>query len=247
MSQHVLITGATDGIGLELARRYHTRGARLVLIGRRALDELDEPCFSTSTYCRVDLADIAAPAIVAQFLQTHAIQTLDLLIHNAAIGYYGSLEQQTAANTRQLIAVDLRAPIALTHQLLPQLNAARGKLVFISSVAAALPTPDYAVYGAAKAALDGFVRNLRVELRGRVAVQLIVPGATRTTMHLKSGAPLDKLGWQRFPSAGAVAEQIVRAIDRGRATTTIGLSNQLLRFGGRHLSWLVDRLVVRNR
>jgi short-subunit dehydrogenase len=115
--------------------------------------------------------------------------------------------------------------------------------VYISSVASALPTPDYAGYGATKAALDGFAANLRIELCGRVRVQTIAPGATRTAMHAKSGAPLDRLGWRRFPPPERVAGAIVDAIDRGRPVTTIGRRNGLLRFGGRYLGDAIDRFM----
>jgi len=90
-----------------------------------------------------------------------------------------------------------------------------GRVIFIGSVAAALPAPDYAVYGATKAALEGFARSLRVELRGRVGVQVIHPGATRTGMHAKAGAPLERMGWTDFPPPERAARQIVRAIAGG--------------------------------
>jgi short-subunit dehydrogenase len=112
-------------------------------------------------------------------------------------------------------------------------------------VAAALPAPDYAVYGASKAALEGFARSLRIELAGRVGVQMIHPGATRTGMHAKIGAPLAQIGWRRFPPAARVAAQIVRAIDGGRPLETIGAANRLLRFAGRQLGGLVDRAIAR--
>ncbi len=108
-----------------------------------------------------------------------------------------------------------------------------------------LPVPDYAVYGATKAALESFAYNLRPELRGQATIQVIAPGATRTAMHAKSGAPLDRLGWERFPPVDAVAAQIIQAIQRGKTFSTLGSANQLARFGGRHAAWLVDRLMGR--
>lgn len=243
MPKTILITGATDGIGLALARRYYAQGARLLLFGRRPLATLAPPLFTSATYCQVDLSQPGCALIVADFLRAQTVARLDLLIQNAGAGYYGPVERQSPASIEQLIAVNLRAPIAITHALLPLLEVTQGRLVFISSVAATLPTPDYAVYGATKAALESFATNLRIELRGRVRVQIIAPGATRTAMHAKSGAPLDRIGWQHFPPPERVAAEIASAIAGGRSRATIGAGNWLLQFGGRYLGGVIDRVM----
>jgi short-subunit dehydrogenase len=230
----VLITGATDGIGLALAGIYRSNAARLLTVGRRPPKDLD-PALSANDYCRVDLAQPYAPALVGEFLRRRAVAQLDLLIHCAGVGSYGPAEAQTPAAIDALLDINLRAPIALTHALLPLLVAAHGRVVFIGSVAAALPVPDYAVYGATKAAIEGFARSLRVEQRGQVGVQVIHPGATRTAMHSKIGAPLERMGWRRFPPPERVAAQIVAAIEAGAPVATIGALNRLLRFVGRHV------------
>lgn len=241
----ILITGASDGIGLALARHYYAPTIQQILVGRRSMDTLDPALFTTNSYCRIDLAQPESTTVVEQFFRAHGVEQLDLLIHNAAVGFYGATEEQSSESIRHLEAVNLRAPIALTHTLLPYLERAHGTIVFISSVVSALPAPDYAVYTATKAALEGFARSLRVELDGKVTVQVIRPGATRTNMHERSGAPLDKLGWERFPTAEVVARQIAGAIEQGRPSATIGLTNQLLHTAGTHFDWVIDRFVQR--
>jgi len=134
------------------------------------------------------------------------------------------------------------APIALTHALLPALWRARGTIAFIGSVAAALPVPEYAVYGATKAALAGFARSLRVELAGQVTVRVIHPGAIRTALHAKSGLAVAPAAWRRYPPPERVAAQVVRAIERGPATMALGPANRALRFAGRHGAGIVDAL-----
>ncbi|GAB4428316.1 MAG: hypothetical protein OHK0015_11100 [Chloroflexi bacterium OHK40] len=240
--QTVLITGASDGIGLALARSYAASGARVFGVGRRSA--LDVEPGLRGGYCRVDLAQPFAAAVVSEFLRRRAVQALDLLIHCAGVGAYGPIVAQAPGTIDALLDTNLRAPIALTHALLPALARASGRVVFIGSVAAALPVPDYAVYGATKAALEGFARSLRVELRGRVGVQVIHPGATRTGMHAKSGAPLERVGWSHFPRPERVARRIVRAIAGGVPVVTIGLGNRLLRLSGRHLRGVADRFAV---
>ncbi len=244
----ILITGATDGIGLELARLYQALGARLVLVSRRSMAELPGEFFRADNYCQVDLAGLHCAEVVVAWLREHNIEAIDLAIFNAGVGYVGSLDRQSPAAIRTLVDVNLWAPIALTHRLLPHLTVT-GKLVYISSVASALPGPNYAVYTATKAALDGFARNLRLELRAtgaEITVQTIFPGATRTNMHVKSGADLSALGWQRFPPASGVAEAIARAVDRSAPQVTIGALNRLVRFAGLAAPQLVDRVVMRS-
>lgn len=240
---NVLITGASDGIGLALAQIYQSRGARVIAVGRRSAAQL-EPGLRRE-YCRVDLTQPYTATLVSEFLRRRGIARLDLLIHCAGVGSYGAAEAQAPQAIDALVDTNLRAPIALTHAQLPALAAAGGRVVFIGSVAAALPVPDYAVYGATKAALEGFARSLHVELRGQIGVHAIHPGATRTGMHAKIDAPLERINWRRFPPPERVAYQIARAIERGAPVATIGVNNWLLRFAGRHLGRVVDRVANR--
>lgn len=244
--QTVLITGATDGIGLALARLYAGRGARLVLVGRRALADVPAGSFFTeATYCQADLSRPDHASLILNHLQTQQIDHLDLLIHNAGLGYVGKLADQSWENIDQLVQVNVQAPLTLSHALFSWLERAEGgKVVFVSSVASVMPTPDYAVYTATKAALDGLARSLRVEWQGRVEVQTIWPGATRTGMHAKAGVRREEMDWTRFPSAESVAVKMVGVMDGPRPGGTIGVSNKILRLIGRTVPSLVERLTV---
>lgn len=247
--RNILITGATDGIGLALARKYQAQGERPLLLGRRPWDDLPHlaGAFAADDYCQADLAHPEATAQVLGFLESRGIDRLDLLIHNAGIGYHGAFLEQTPAEIDQLLAINLYAPVELTRTLLPWLPARRGQVVFIGSVAAAVPGPDYAVYVASKAALIGLVRSLRAEWRDQLTVQLIQPGATRSGMHAKMGLSLEQMNWEEFPPAAQVARKIIQAIEGKRPFATIGPSNQLLDFTGRHLAFALDPLMRRAR
>ena len=242
----VLITGATSGIGLALARRYAAQGDRLVLVGRRDPATLDAAFFTPARYCRVDLAAPTCADEIAAWLDAQAIPTLDVLVHNAGLGFVGAIGDQPAADINTLIDVNLRAPVLLTRRLLPRM-AAQGRIVFISSLAAVMPTPDYAVYSATKAALDAFAANLRLEMQAQrrpVHVQVIHPGATRTEMHAKSGLPARR-SRTGFADPDAVAAAIQRAVARGRRQQTIGAANRLAFHGVKLSGTSVDRLLVR--
>ncbi len=136
-----LLTGATDGLGLELARIWRARDERSILHGRRPLAELDRALFDPTNYAQADLAAVEGPERVLAFLDQRALEALDLLVLNAAAGWIGSVEEQSPASIRELVEVDLLAVLGLCHLLLPRIRRARGRIVFISSVAAALPSP----------------------------------------------------------------------------------------------------------
>ncbi|GJM40944.1 MAG: hypothetical protein DHS20C20_12260 [Ardenticatenaceae bacterium] len=242
----ILITGATDGIGLALATQYSKADHRLILVGRRPFPTLTNPLFTKNNYCQADLSQSAATDVVINWLQAQSIHQLNLLIHNAGTGYFGSIAEQTLDQIDQLLAVNLHSPIALTHALYPALKNGNGQVVFVSSVATAVPTPEYAAYAASKAALEGFARSLRVEWQGQVQVQTIRPGATRTGMHQKIGLTVEQINWDKFPSAQTVASKIIRAIEAERPSATIGFGNKLLRFAGRNGRFLIDPLLQKN-
>jgi short-subunit dehydrogenase len=239
----ILTTGVTDGIGRALARHYAAAGARVLGIGRRPLDATPSGIFTPDTYCLADLAQPESAEIICGFLDNQGVDRLDLLVHNAGMGWYGPISEQTQESISELLAVNLRTPIALTHALLPRLAAARGTVAFVSSVHATLPTPEFAVYTATKAALDGFARSLRIELAGTVNVLTLWAGATRTGMHDKSGVPAGRLKVERFPSAEVTAAGIAAAIDR-RSCASIGAGNSLMHWAGTHLETLVDGVMI---
>lgn len=234
MAQTVLLTGATDGIGLALARLYQDAGVQLILVGRRPLDSLSDRLFSDQNYCQSDLRRPDCATTVARFLDTHDIRTIDVLIHNAGVGEFGNLVERKEQDVVDMIAVNFVAPVAVTHALLNRMTQGTGKIVFVSSVVSNMPAPNYPHYAATKAALEGFARSLRVELKGRAHVLVIRPGATRTGMHEKSGISLQQMDWRKFPSADKVAQHMLRAIRSDARTVTIGWANVGLRL----LGWL---------
>jgi cyclic-di-GMP-binding biofilm dispersal mediator protein len=242
----VLITGATSGIGLALAQRYAAQGVLVVLVGRRPHAELDQAFFTPERYCRADLAQPGCQDVIAGWLTDQGIGEVDVLIHNAGLGYVGAIGDQSPADIEALFHVNLKTPVALTHRLLPLLTPT-AHIVFISSVAAVLPSPEYAVYSATKAGLDAFARNLRLELHAMGSaqqIQVIHAGATRTEMHAKAGLPADRIS-ANFADPADVAAAITRAVARDRRRQTIGLSNKL---GYHALQWgdtSVDRVMRR--
>lgn len=243
----IVLTGATNGLGLALARHLAEQGQRQILVGRRALSELKDPLFTDETYCRADLAETGGECI-AEFLDARGIEPVDHLIHNAALGFHGPVEAQSPESIRALVAVNLSAPMAITQALLPRVAVCRGKITFISSVAAGLPCPKAAVYAATKAALDAFARSLRVELAGSgVRVQVIHPGAVNTGVHARAGATRGEMNWDRFPSVETVLPRLVRALEGNRTSVSLGVGNGLIHWAGCHFPRVIDAIVTRRQ
>lgn len=240
----ILITGATDGIGLAMAQQFHQRGDQLLLLGRQPLSNLSGDLFTSDNYIAANLLQPEAGARVIQFLNEQKIQQIDVLIHNAGTGYYGRLADQPPLSIDSILQVNLHAPIQLTHELLPFLPL-NSQIVFVSSVATNLPAPDYAVYTASKAALEGFVRSFRAEQKGQRLVQLLQPGATRTGLHQKLGISPDRMDWRNFPPADQVAAKMIKAIEAKRPFAVIGASNKLIRWAGKIAPALLDRMLAR--
>lgn len=241
-SRTLLLTGATDGIGLALARRWKARGERAWLCGRRSLDGLDAELFGAGSYLRADLADPAAAEEIVAALDERDVGALDRLVLNAGTGWYGATDQQLPASIEETFEVNLWAPLALVHALLPRLRAARGRVTFVSSVVSALPCPQLSVYAASKAALEGFARSLRRELEGEVDVQVVRPGATRTRLHEKCGALEKGLDPRRFAAVDDVALAVDEHVFGSPRWVTVGVMNRAFRFAGRNLPRVVDRV-----
>jgi short-subunit dehydrogenase len=230
-----MITGATDGIGLALARRCAERNERLILVGRRPLASLEDPLFSAATYCEADLS--------GRGCEGEGVYAIDVLVHNAGTGYWGPAEGQGTDDIHRVVAVNLEAPVRLTHALFPRVLATRDHILFIGSVVAVLPCPDYAVYGATKAAIDGLTRSLAYEVGRSVTVQVIHPGATRTGFHEKIGVADPRIDWRGFPTAAQVARKIESRVarpGRRRRRFVIGVGNRIGWALGRRIPRLID-------
>jgi short-subunit dehydrogenase len=172
----VLLTGATGGIGHAIARALAGRGAKLILTGRR-LDVL-EP-LASELGGRALAIDLAERAEVGRLIGEAG--DVDILVANAALPASGRLEDFSVQEIDRALDVNLRAPIVLSHGLVPGMTARhKGHLVFISSLAGKAATPGTGLYNASKFGLRGFASALRGDLHGSgVGVTAVFPGFIR--------------------------------------------------------------------
>jgi short-subunit dehydrogenase len=179
-----LVTGASGGIGAEIARSLAREGVDLAISGRRedALAKLVTEIASLGVRCEPVVAELADRSALPQLLESAeaAIGPLDVLVNNAGIESIGSYASSTEEELAQMIEVNLLAPMLLTRLALPGMLARRkGHVVFISSVAGKLGPAFNAPYAASKAGLIALTQSLRAEhARDAVGFSVVCPGFT---------------------------------------------------------------------
>jgi hypothetical protein len=236
----VLITGASSGIGRELARLFACDGADLVLIARdegrlRGLAaELEAEYGAWVQVLPADLSRPASPGEIAEALAQQHTQ-VDVLVNNAGFGAHGPVAAIGAGPQLDMIEVNVAALTRLTALLLPgMLERRRGAILNVASTAAFQPGPYEAVYCATKAYVLSFTEALAEEVRGSgVRVCCLAPGATDTGFAARAGTQGTRLFWRGVMDAGRVARAGHDGIRQGRLVVIPGLRNRALAFSVR--------------
>ena len=248
MSDTVLITGASSGIGLELARCFAADGSRLVLVARNtaALEALaDELRRAHGGEVQVLTADLRVPETperIFNALQSAGI-TVDVLVNNAGFGTHGDFAATPLARQLDMVQVNVTALMNLTGLFLPGMIARRcGGVMNIASVAGFQPGPRMAVYYATKAFVLSFSEAIAEELSGSgVTVTAVCPGPTKTNFGNVANFRGSDTVLRASMTAAAVARHGHRAFRRGRFVVLSGFRN----FVPTVLVRLLPRIVVR--
>ena len=186
-NQTVLITGASSGIGRDLAVLFAEQHYNLVLVARSELilqdlaQQLEKQHNIVSTVIAKDLSELGAAKVIFDVLKQKNI-VIDILINNAGFGTYGEFHETPLAETQNMLAVNITALTELTYLLLPGMLVKKsGKIMNVSSLAAFQACPYMAVYAATKAYVLSFSEALTEELKGMgVSVTSFCPGVTLT-------------------------------------------------------------------
>jgi NAD(P)-dependent dehydrogenase (short-subunit alcohol dehydrogenase family) len=183
-----IVTGASRGLGLVIARVLGNRGYSLVIGGRDrgVLETAAADLSRHASVVRPVAGDVTDPAVRAALIEAAmALGGLDVLVNNASeLGGIGPLQVFDVPRFGRLFPVNVGAPMVLTQLALPLLVERRGLIVNITSDAATAAYPGWGPYGATKAALEVLTRTLAAELRDRgVSAVLVDPGDMRTRMH----------------------------------------------------------------
>jgi short-subunit dehydrogenase len=236
----VLITGASSGIGRELARLFAGDGADLVLIARsegRLRELADELAAEYGVQAQVVPADLSRPGSPEEIAQTLAQRhvDVDVLVNNAGFGTHGPVAGIGVGRQLEMIEVNVAALTALTALLLPgMLERRRGAILNVASTAAFQPGPNQAVYCTTKAYVLSFTEALAEEVRGSgVRVSCLAPGATDTGFAAQAGMAGTRLFRRGVMDAGRVAQAGRDGLQRGKTLIIPGLRNRVLAFSVR--------------
>jgi short-subunit dehydrogenase len=250
-----LITGASGGIGYELAKLFARDHHNLVLVARsadklaRVATELQAHGVTVKTVA-LDLAAPPAPKFLFDQLQREGITT-DILVNNAGFGAFGDFAQMPEQEILGQIQLNISALTELTRLFLPPMVQRRsGRIMNVASTAAFQPGPLLAVYYATKAYVLSFSEAIANELRGSgVTVTCFCPGATHTGFAKRAGTEKSRL----FKQLGAMnAEKVAldgyRAVMEGRGVAISGAHNWLVaqstRFAPRKMVTAISRWVA---
>jgi short-subunit dehydrogenase len=212
-----IVTGASSGIGLAVARAMVARGARVALVARTQ---------STLERVAIELGTEHAEAFPLDVTDRHALATLparvvarfgrlDLLVNNAGVNHRGEVSERSADELAEILDTNLVAPVLLTQAALAHLGDG-GVVVHVASLAGKVPVPHEATYSASKAGLRAFSRALGVELASRgVRVSVVNPGPVDTGFFGDLATVPDLVFSQPMSSAERVADAVMKAIDTG--------------------------------
>jgi short-subunit dehydrogenase len=236
--QTALVTGASAGIGAELAKLCAADGCNVVLVARNAerlavlAGDLARAHNIQARVLAADLADSVAPAQVFEQLQSTPI---DILINNAGFGLRGAFAEMDWAADAGLMQVNMTAPVHLTKLFLPaMLQRKRGRILNVASTAAFVPGPFMALYYASKAFLLSFSESIANEVKGTgVTVTVLCPGPTRTEFFERAGITGGKLSQGPSMTAADVAGEGYRAMMAGKTQVIAGARNRWLMRGAR--------------
>lgn len=235
-----LVTGASSGIGRELAKTVARHGHNVVLVARDAPrlnqlgHELETEFGITTKVISKDLSISTSAQEIADELQNERIR-IDLLVNNAGFDVYGNFYETDLARELEMIQVNVTSLTQLTKLFLSDMRAQKyGRILNLGSTGSFVSSPLNAVYSATKAYVLSFSEAIAEELHGTgVTVTVMCPGATKTEFHQR--ARMERVRLLKFGvmDARTVAETGYKAMMAGKATVVPGLYNKVQVFSAR--------------
>ncbi len=225
----VIITGASSGIGLELAREFAQRGSKLVLAARSAdkLQEIEEELKSQGTDVITVTTDVSVESDCKNLVDkaVAAFGRIDILINNAGLSMRALFKDVDLAVLKQLMDVNFWGTVYCTKYALPYLLESKGTVTGISSIAGYVGLPARTGYSASKFAMHGFLESLRVEnLKTGLHVLIAAPGFTasniRKTALTSDGSQQGETPRkeEKMMTAQEVAKHVANAIAKRKST-----------------------------
>jgi short-subunit dehydrogenase len=256
-NQALLLTGASVGIGREMAFQLAVPGARLALAARDAakLEDVAALCREKAAQALVLPADVGVEGDCQRAVEqaVTAFGGLDTLLLNAGQDMGVRLDElEDSSVLERIVRVNYLGPAWLTRFALPHLKASRGRIVVVSSLAGLTGVPTRSGYSASKHALHGFFDSLRIELRGSgVSITLACPDFVKSEIHRRAlGADGRAVGTsplreEKIMSAATCARLILEAGAARRRMALLSLRGRLGRYVQVFAPGLIDRIAAR--
>lgn len=256
MTQVVLITGASSGIGYATALAFAQRGAHVALTARRSerltelrrvIATLREPhgeCLPITA----DVADAAAmESAVAQTVERFG--KLDVLVANAGVGQRGALADANWDDLETVLHTNIDGVLHSVRAALPALKQAHGHIILVSSLAGITATPYASVYGASKAFVSSLARSLSLELEadGVTVTELIIGPVATEFSQKRRGVQGHGSGAAKMPSMtpDKVADAIIRATERRSKTAFVRFYDRLILWVNRIAPGFIGRQALK--
>ena len=224
-----IVTGASSGIGLELAREAARRGYDLLIAADRSLDEQAAELRAEGADVEAVEADLATREGVERLHSRVANRRVDALLANAGHGLGKGFLDQEFAEVQHVINTNITGTLDLIQRVARQMRRQMaGKILITGSIAGYMPGTFQAVYNGTKAFVDSFSYALRNELKDTgVTVTCLMPGATDTDFFARADMLDTKVGSEEKADPAEVARTGFEAMEKGEAGVVAGLSNKL--------------------
>jgi len=227
-----VVTGGSNGIGLELARELAAQDHDLLIAAEDEahLQEAARDLRKNGGRVDVHASDLATERGVESLYHALAGRQVDVLCVNAGVGLGGSFVETDLQRELKMIDLNVRGAVQLTKLVLKDMVARdRGKLLFTSSVAASMPDPFEAVYGGTKVFLRWFGEALREELKDTgLTVTVLMPSMTETNFFKRADMMNTKAGTTKKDSPETVAKAAISALMAGKDKVVPTLKNKVL-------------------
>ncbi|HLG47005.1 MAG TPA: SDR family NAD(P)-dependent oxidoreductase [Reyranella sp.] len=225
-----IVTGASTGIGLELAKQCAAHGFDLLIAADEpAIEEAGRMLQGYAGIVEWLVADLSAPEGVDKLLERVRNRPVDALLANAGRGLGRAFLDQDFADIRHVVDTNIIGTLYLIHRVAREMrNRGRGRILITGSIAGFMPGTYQAVYNGTKSFLDMFSYALRAELAEcDVSVTCLMPGATETEFFERADMMDTKVGAEKKTDPAEVAEMGFRAMMEGEGGVIVGWQNKL--------------------
>lgn len=226
--KRILLTGATGGLGIAIAKKLAAKGASLAILGRNSekLQTLKHDIQASGNKVISIEADLSLPGIPAKAINAtiEKLGGIDVVINNAGVLDFIAFENQSEERIHEILHTNVTAVIQLCHAVMPYfMKNNAGHLVFIGSIFGSLGFPHYATYCASKFAIHGFSQALRRELvNTNIGITYVAPRFIKTPMNNESATAMTEKSGNKMDTPEKVAEIVLEGLEREKQEVFIG-------------------------